>query len=216
MKYRIIILGMTVLAVAACADTPKKRKLCPQVAIVRALEKVDDYGHEEMEEKNLVATALMDSVEGECKYNDGRDEDVMYDWGLFQFGGYSYEESVKGQKKEGEAQPPGVDVNFSLKMLAKKGPRLGGDQFSVPYFVSVLDPENKILEKNLMTVSFKFSSSNGIAEQSDPLHVFIPMPKEAKSTEYRVIVGFQLTEEQIKASREKEDADMKKRISGAR
>ena len=97
----------------------------------------------------------------------------------------------------------GIDVSFSLNFVAARGPRLGGLHASFPYFIALLDPSDKVLEKNRMTKEFGFSSSSKITQDSEDLHVFIPLPKEQMSLgpSYRVLVGFQLTKEQLDMTR---------------
>ncbi len=179
------ILGfMLLLALAACAsdsdkdkdtekkDSDKKKEadkekplpICPQVAILRELETIQDYGNEKPDPAQLVAQANMRSVDGTCAYRDN-----------------------------------GIDVAFDLNFIAAKGPRLGGLHIGFPYFVSVVDSGQNILTKERMTVEFGFSSESKITEHAESLHVFIPLAKDKRALgpSYRVLMGFQLTQEQL-------------------
>jgi|GEM_PF-976883 len=100
----------------------------------------------------------------------------------------------------------GVDVGFELIVAAGKGPRLGGDKVNFPFFVSILTPEQKIVAKEQMTAEFSFSGSSKVTEQIEQLHVFIPMDKDADGTNYQVLMGFQLSEDQLKNARAREDS----------
>lgn len=62
-------------------------------------------------------------------------------------------------------QDTGIDVAFTLKAVAAKGPKFRGDLYRFPYFVAVLDPDDKILNKNEMTVRFDFKSSEKLADK---------------------------------------------------
>lgn len=44
--------------------------ICPQVAIVRGLDVVRDYGHENPDTSQLVAAAKLRDVKGDCEYRD--------------------------------------------------------------------------------------------------------------------------------------------------
>jgi len=170
-RWMLLLCAMP-LILPGCASKEKEKqvkRLCPQTAFVRSLERMNDYGGESPDEKVLVAAAKMKSVEGNCKYSD-----------------------------------EGVDVDFTLNFVAEKSPRLGGNQIGFPFFVSIVTPEGKIISKELMTAEFKFGSDKK-AELNEDLHVFIPMSKDADGTNYQVLMGFQLTEEQIKAVRKAED-----------
>ena len=177
-------------ALAACSsnNTPEKmgKRYCPQVAFVHDLERVRDYGQEERDAKNLVAEAEFKSIEGKCEYKDG-DLD-----------------------KDNDPER-GVDVTYAAKLLAHKGPRLGGDHFEFKYFVAVLNPEQNILNKDMLTANVKFDSEPKGTEFEEPFHVFIPLAKNQDARDWRVLMGFQLTEEQLKAVRDQAQEKLTKK-----
>lgn len=171
MRRIIPILLMLCPILCACAtdkDAPVKPKLlCPQVAIVRSLERVEDHGQEAIDPSTLVAVAVMQKVDGSCEYDE-----------------------------------KGVDVTFDLSMEAQKGPRLGGNKVSVPFFVSIVSAENKVLAKEMMTAEFLFEGESPTTKLDQPLHVFLPLVKGEDAAVFRVLMGFQLTELQAKAQGE--------------
>jgi hypothetical protein len=140
--------------------------ICPQVAVVRGLDIVRDYGNENPDPGQLVAAAKLLGVVGDCEYTDA--------------------DSDNGA---------GIDVAFHINMAAKRGPRLGGLHTSFPIFVAVLDPSGEVLNKNQMTINVNFSSEDPLANHAEAMHVFIPLAKDKKNTGpyYRVLAGFQLT-----------------------
>lgn len=154
-------------------EEKKKKLICPQVAIVRELATIRDYGNETPDPSQLVAAARMENIYGDCAYED-----------------------------------EGIDIDFGLNFLAAKGPRLGGDHAGFSYFVAVLDPEQNILNKDRMTIDFRFSEDKKFPTKEERLHIFIPLDKEGQKTgpNYQVLMGFQLTPEQLDALRAKEDA----------
>lgn len=145
---------------------PKKEILpiCPQVAIVRTLDVLRDYGGEKPDPSELVFSATMLGVDGECEYTD-----------------------------------TGVDMTYTLSLAAERGPRLGGKTMGAPYFVALVAPDGKIISKDRMTATFSFDG-NRVADVAEPLHVFLPLPKDKRDTgpNYQVLMGFQLTDEQLK------------------
>lgn len=155
----------------AVQDQPKP--ICPQVAIIHELENIRDYGTEKPDPSQLVGEARLQSLNGDCEYEDN-----------------------------------GIDITFTIAGIAARGPRLGGDQVGFPFFVAVVDPDGKILNKDQMTADFKFSDGARIATANEPLHVFIPLPKDKDETgpNYRVLAGFQLTEQQLAEVRKREGA----------
>ena len=95
----------------------------------------------------------------------------------------------------------GVDVSFTLTILAAKGPRLGGEQTSFPFFVAVVDEQDKPVTKELMTTTIKFKSGEPTTQHPEDLRVRIPGNPQLVQ-DYRVLVGFQLTKERLNIVRE--------------
>lgn len=179
-KSRTVLTVFTLFVLAACADSDEEDAkdnkkspipICPQVALVRELSDVTDFGNENPNANELVAEARLVSVDGTCEF-----------------------------KKDG------VDVVFELNLEAARGPRLGSLQTSFPYFVAVVDPDHQILNKELMTANFSFSSDTKISAQNENLHVFIPFTKDkrASAPNYRVLIGYQMNAEQLRFNQEKE------------
>ena len=116
---------------------------------------------------------------------------------------------MKGVEGECSYKSDGVDLSFEVSLLAGKGPRLGGNQFGFPYFISIVNPEQKIVAKEMLTVNFNFREDKKPTETIEPLHVFIPMSENSDGTNYQVLVGFQFTEKQLAAVRRAEEQKIK-------
>ncbi|MFY9288130.1 MAG: hypothetical protein WAO98_06475 [Alphaproteobacteria bacterium] len=150
------------------AAAKRLTNICPQVAILRELEGIRDYGTEKADPAEFVAAAKMVTVSGECEY-----------------------------------QEEGVDISYNLRIQAGKGPRLGGNRATFPYFVAVVDPGKNIVSKEKMTLEVRFPSDSKLTESYEEFRVFIPLTKEQRemSSNYQVLMGFQLTQEQLDALR---------------
>lgn len=96
----------------------------------------------------------------------------------------------------------GVSVDFELHLAAEKGPRLGGDQASFPYFVAIVTPDNDVLSKELMTAVFNFEEKGKPVTEKEDVHVFIPLAEKEDAVNYRVLTGFQLTDTQLNLARD--------------
>lgn len=118
-------------------------------------------------------------------------------------------DDVTGACQYGEK---GVDLDFTVSMRALKGKRLGGNNVSMPFFVSVVNDHNKVVSKEYMTASFKFKDTP-VASFQEKIHVNLPYKGEGKLTGKRVLLGFQLTQEQrlkqIRAQKKKLQKKMK-------
>lgn len=173
MKNRYLLLALLPLVLTSCATTedekPKPKRLCPQVAILRPLERMEDYGSDWPDPSTLVSIATMQKIEGQCRYED-----------------------------------TGVEVGFELSMMAERGPRLGGEKVSFPYAISLIDTDDNVRAKEIMTAEFTFADGAKQALLSQPLRVFVPLNKDEDASGFRVLTGFQLTEEQLKQMRDKQ------------
>lgn len=173
-KYFLFLVVITILSSCADSDKPEAKEepmaikksipICPQVAVVRELQEVTDYGGETPDPSQLVSKARLQSLDGDCAYTKS-----------------------------------GIDVRINANFIAQRGPRLGGRHISFPYFVAVVDPQEVILNKELMTEELNFSSQDYVTLDSQDLHVFIPLSKDKiiQGPSYQVLIGFQLREDQI-------------------
>lgn len=98
-----------------------------------------------------------------------------------------------------------LELDLIINIAAIKGQRQNEDDFSVPFFVSVVDTTGKIISKESMTTTFAFASSDlenpaPIMQQED-IHVSIPLTSQTVGEEYRILVGFQLTADQLATNR---------------
>lgn len=61
-----------------------------------------------------------------------------------------------------------------------------------------------------MTANFAFEGAKEFSESAEPIHVFIPLAKDADAGNYQILAGFQLTEEQIAEARAHQDAKIER------
>lgn len=155
------------LLLAACGSD-KAAHACPQVAAVRELAQITDFGRDETLGLNsMVAAAKIDSIDGDCAFRSTN-----------------------------------IDTDFDVHLTARRGSGLGGNQAEFPYFVAVLDQNNIPVSKQNLSTVMRFSGKDTTVESVEKIHVKIPT--EANNAgEWRVLVGFQLTPEQLAYNRQK-------------
>jgi hypothetical protein len=168
-----------VLALGACAsdksDKPKEEK------------KADKPAAEKLSTDNLICpqVAIVQEAQDVQDYG-GEKPDPS------QLVGVAHMQAIEGDCGYLEK---GIDISFALHMAAQRGNRLGGSQASFPYFIAIVDPSDAIVTQQMMTAHFEFTGMGRRAEADEPLHVFIPLSKEALQAgpNYRVLVGFRKT-----------------------
>ncbi len=136
--------------------------------------------------------------------------DTARDYGGAQTGQRSTRSRIAHEELDGEIAAITMMASISPSpwiSSPRVAPRLSGRNSEFPFFVAVVDPDGNILNKNMMTEQFHFKEDDKTVERTDSLHVFIPMPKDKHSTgpHYRVLAGFQLTEDQLKQVRSAEN-----------
>ena len=96
-----------------------------------------------------------------------------------------------------------IDMTVSLKLIATRGPASKGESIKLPYFVSVVDHQSQqILAKSAFDSPLDFPSGARRAGVVEEVSEHIPLTQGRKGPDYDVLVGLQLTPEQLKYNRQ--------------
>ena len=92
----------------------------------------------------------------------------------------------------------GVTVNLNLFVLAERGPALQGSQATYRYFVAVSRPDEETpVSKSEFETTVEFPKGQTRVVTKEELTPRIPLPKDVNAKNWTVLVGFQLTPEQL-------------------
>jgi len=91
----------------------------------------------------------------------------------------------------------GVTVDVSLALVAERGPALVGTQVPLTYFVAVSTPDGTLVTKQEFATTVDFPAS-GPREDLQP---HIPLPEKQDARGYQLLVGFQLSPDQLDYNR---------------
>lgn len=95
-----------------------------------------------------------------------------------------------------------VDVRLELLIVAERGPALTGDRVVVEYFVSILDPQDRIMVKREFPVELGFASASlSQAASREVLVQSIPLADLGTAAEHEILIGFQLDPAQLDFNR---------------
>lgn len=97
--------------------------------------------------------------------------------------------------------PARVEVTLLLPIVAERGPAADGP-VTVDYFVSVIDPDARVLGKQVFSTTIEFESGVARGGSVEELAQRIPLPSLASGESHGIIIGFQLTPEQLRYNRE--------------
>lgn len=93
----------------------------------------------------------------------------------------------------------GVTVNLDLLLAAEKGPAMTGNQASFKYFVAVARPEeNTPAAKEVFETPLVFPAGEARTAVKEQLTPHIPLPPDTNAKGWSVLIGFQLTDDEVK------------------
>lgn len=102
-----------------------------------------------------------------------------------------------------------VLVALTPVVTASRGPANTGESATLDYFVSVVDQDKTVLNKQQfsMTIAFPENRSRVVVRDEDPLvTVQIPLQTEGSAGAYRLYVGLQLSEAELEYNRRRTGA----------
>jgi hypothetical protein len=94
-----------------------------------------------------------------------------------------------------------VDVDFQLVLATERGPAFDGRDPTYQYFVAVTDREGQVLAKQVFEATMRFAEGQNRAGSVEELHQTIPLAQGRRPADYQVLVGFQLTPDQLAFNR---------------
>jgi hypothetical protein len=145
---------------------------CPAVDVTPDLKNLNDFvNNAQPSGGDLIAGVEIQGASGTCKINE---KSVVVD----------------------------IKVKFAGK-LGPQGRQNSGDipSFSYPYFVAVTGPMGNIMAKEVFAASMNFVPGEDTHFYDENLQQHIPIEDKAVAGKYHVVVGFQLSPEQLAYNR---------------
>ncbi len=146
---------------------------CPKLEIVRDLGIISDFTDPRRQEnKNLTSRVAITSAESSCELS---------------------------------AKTATVDLKLIFDgTLGPKGRAQKTDKpfFSYPFFVAVTTPNGKILAKEIFAASMTYSANENKHTYYENMRQIIPIKSKQQARFYNILIGFQVTSDQLKYNRE--------------
>jgi hypothetical protein len=98
----------------------------------------------------------------------------------------------------------GVTVQMRAGFALELGPANPDRRATYEFFVAITDPNNEIVAKRVFTTPVAFPQNVGYVEHLEELQQRIPLSKGGSAADYRIIVGLQLTPEELEFNRKYE------------
>lgn len=114
-----------------------------------------------------------------------------------------YEAGIADVKMACTYTSKGVDIDLGVVLAAERGPANTSRTATVPYYIAIVDPQRNILAKEVFTTTLTFQANVSRASGIDETQETIPLPKGKSAERYGVVLGMQLTPEEVEYNRNK-------------
>lgn len=95
-----------------------------------------------------------------------------------------------------------IDVKLAFEGVVGAAGRAGGTpSFSYPFFVAVTSPSGTILAKEVFAANMAYGPGQDRQVYNESMRQIIPIANKDAGSKYKVLVGFQLTKEQLEYNR---------------
>ncbi len=99
-----------------------------------------------------------------------------------------------------------VGVDISVRFDGYLGPQAAEWQsqsrsFAYPYFIAVTTPTGEILSKEVFAATIRYDAGETAITQQEKTRQVIPLRADTKPGQYEILVGFQLTEDELNYAR---------------
>jgi hypothetical protein len=174
MKLKFPALAATALLAACSGGEPALAPPCPDIVVVQEIAGVTVF-----------------------RPGDGRDlTDVVLDATIAGFDGF-----CSTDRDEGEAGE--VEIELRLVFTVNRGPANTDRKGAYSYFVVVADRDENPLQKHIFNSTVEFPGNRNRIAPFEELVLTIPLKAGEDGGDYDVLVGFQLTPEQVEYNRSK-------------
>jgi hypothetical protein len=94
-----------------------------------------------------------------------------------------------------------VAVRTKVAIFAARGPAAAGKPLALAFFVAVTDPAGRIVAKEVFESPFEFKPNQRRAGVTEEIDQAIPLAGQARAEDYDILVGFQLSADQLEYNR---------------
>ncbi|MCC6598486.1 MAG: hypothetical protein IT559_06830 [Alphaproteobacteria bacterium] len=112
-----------------------------------------------------------------------------------------------------DAQTAIVDLNVTFQgALGPDARRSNAEKpsFTYPFFVAIASPQGKIMAKEVFAASMSYGAGENQHTYRENIRQIIPIEKNEKSGHFKILLGFQLADEQLSYNRAVIKAEKKK------
>ncbi len=114
--------------------------------------------------------------------------------------------AITGMESDCSLTDKTVAVNIGLRFDGQLGPQAAdwtteSRSFAYPYFVAVTTPAGEILSKEVFAATIRYEKGEMAITQQESMRQVIPLPEKNSASGYEILIGFQLTEDELTYAR---------------
>ena len=99
-----------------------------------------------------------------------------------------------------------VALDIDLAFDGQLGPKATGwktesRSFAYPYFIAVTTPTGEIMSKEVFAATIRYDGAETAVSQKESIRQVIPLRENIAASGYEILIGFQLTEDELNYSR---------------
>ncbi len=94
-----------------------------------------------------------------------------------------------------------VAVRTQVAIFAARGAASAGKPLALAFFVAITDPGGRIIAKEVFESPFEFKANQQRAGVTEEIDQAIPLAGQVQAEDYDILVGFQLSAEQLEYNR---------------
>lgn len=90
-----------------------------------------------------------------------------------------------------------VDVDTVFEIIAARGPKSETSSVGIPFFAAIIGPEGQVVAKQVFESRVEFPKGRRRVGVREQIAQQIPIPRPVLGQEYQILIGFQLTPDQL-------------------
>jgi len=92
---------------------------------------------------------------------------------------------------------PSVSLDLQIAFAAERGPADRTRRAALPYFVAIVDGERNVIARENFVAGFEWTDNRPRVGRVDQWEPYIPLKSNFDGPSYQIMVGFQLTADQL-------------------
>ena len=90
-----------------------------------------------------------------------------------------------------------VDVETAFEIIAARGPKAETNRVIIVFFAAIINPDGKVIAKETFESRVEFPQNRRRVGVREQVVQQIPLTTQAAGQDYQILVGFQLTPDQL-------------------